>query len=353
MTGELLLLVERRGNRQQLEEWAKRAAALRIVGDRAGVDADLIIVDGPGLARHRERLERERMSADSAFLPVLLVLPERQAEQVTPDLWTVIDDVATTPIRPAELRVRVDRLLSRRRTSLESAFRAEELTRSNTDLERFAFVAAHELRSPLAVVTGFVETLGVRHRDALSEGAASLLDEALAGCRRMAGIVDDLLASSRAHQRVPHGRVDCNVVVADALAELRREVEESGAAIRVDELPAVDGDATLLRLVFRNLLSNAIKFRRPDTAPDIEVGGEAGDGVASFCVADDGIGIPAEDAGRVFDFFERGRVRDGYAGSGIGLATCRRIVERHGGRIWCVPGERTGAVIRFTLPAAD
>lgn len=348
MTSAVLLLVERVGNRRRLEEWIRGERGLGLA--RPGGAADLLLVDGPGLAARRDELEAARAREQPAFLPLLLVVPARDAHLVTPAVWAEVDDVVTTPIRAPELRLRVERLLARRRTTLEAAAQARELRRSNTDLERFAFVAAHELRSPLTVVSGFVETLAGRYRGVLEPRAVVLLDEALEGCRRMSSLVEDILAHSRVGGRVRLAQVDLRRLVADALAELKPQLEESGATVDVGPLPTVRTDPTLIRVVFRNLLANAVKFRRDGVAPAIEVtGGRDGDGW-TFCVADNGIGIRPEDASRVFELFERGG-GERYAGSGIGLATSRRIVEELGGRIWASPGERSGAVIRFTLPA--
>lgn len=349
MTAAALLLVERAGNRAQLEGWVRGQRGLRLA--RPGVEPDLVLVDGPGFASRRDDLEAVRAAAGSSFLPVLFVVPGRDAQLVTPEVWATVDDVVTTPIRAPELEVRVERLLARRRTSLETVEHAEELRRSNTDLERFAFVAAHELRSPLTVVSGFVETLSGRYRGALEDGAVQLLDEALEGCRRMSTLVDDILAHSRVGRRVRLTIVNTRRLVDEALAELAPELAESGARVDVHDLPTVRTDRTLLRLVFRNLLANAIKFRRADCPPVVEVSAERDGFEWVFCVADNGIGISEDDALRVFEIFQRGRGGDDYAGSGIGLATCRRIVEELGGRIWASPGERNGAVVRFTLPA--
>lgn len=349
MTASVLLLVERAGNRRQLENWVRGERGLRLAPD--GDVADLVLVDGPGFAARRDELEEARARDHPAFLPLLFAVPARDVHLLTPGVWAAVDDVVTTPIRASELRLRVERLLARRRASLETAQQAEELRRSNTDLERFAFVAAHELRSPLAVVSGFVETLATRYRDVLEDGATQLLDEAVAGCRRISGLVDDILAHSRVGRTVRLTEVSAERLVRDALAELAAEIEESGAEIRLEPLPTVRADRTLLRLVFRNLLANAIKFRRPNRTPVVEVSAECDGGEWVFCVADNGIGIRAEEAARVFELFQRGRDGTRYTGSGIGLATCRRIVEELGGRIWASPGERSGAVIRFTLPA--
>jgi signal transduction histidine kinase len=349
MTAAVLLLVERAGNRAQLEGWVRDERGLRLA--RPGVLPDLVLVDGPGFVSRRSDLDAVRAAAGHGFLPVLFVVPARDAQLVTPEVWAAVDDVVTTPIRAPELRVRVARLLARRRASVETLEQAEELRRSNTDLERFAFVAAHELRSPLTVVSGFVETLSGRYRGALEDGAARLLDEALEGCRRMSALVDDILAHSRVGRSVRLTRVSTRRLLDEALAELAPELEASGAAVAVGDLPTIRTDRGLLRLVFRNLVANAVKFRRAGRTPEIEVSAERDGFEWVFCVADNGIGIPEDEALRVFEIFQRGRDGADYAGSGIGLATCRRIVEELGGRIWASPGERDGAVIRFTLPA--
>ena len=347
----VLLQVEHRGNRTQLARWLATDESIRVFESPGeGGEIDVVIADGPGFARAREWLEAERLATRPLFLGCLLITPARDAGLITNDLWRSVDELVTTPLRQAELRVRIERLLMTRELSLSGERSRDELRRSNVDLERFAFVAAHELIAPLSVVLGGVATTRALLKDRVSETEAAVLDETLAGCRRMQTILEDILTYARADQPVRVEEVSVRQVVDEAIEDLGDRVAASGASITIAELPTVPGDAAQLRLVFRNLIGNAIKFARPGTTANVEVGASRENGHWLFSVADDGIGVP-EDAD-VFGLFERGRDARRYSGSGIGLAICQRVVERHGGTIWHHPSEGNGSTFCFTLPAS-
>jgi light-regulated signal transduction histidine kinase (bacteriophytochrome) len=346
----ILLLVEQQGNRRLLSEWLSTDATLEVV-DGDPDDADLVLVDGPALAHARPLLESARRRAAPVFVPCLFVLPHRQAGLVTPDVWRVVDDVVTTPIRTDELRARIERLLATRELSLQSAAEAEELRRSNVDLEQYAFVAAHELMTPVAIVSGVVATVQARYRDGLPAQALELIDMAWDHCAQMRTLVDDVLSYSRLNGPVQRSDVDLHALVTEVADALTPGYRDAGAEIVVGSLPTVAGDETQLRLVVRNLIANALKFRRDEEPLRVEVDGRRVDGHWRISVADNGRGVGDADARTIFDLFERGSRPDGVTGSGIGLAICRRIVEQHGGRIWCERREPAGTVFRFELPA--
>ena len=225
-----------------------------------------------------------------------------------------------------------------------------ELQRSNADLEHFARVASHDLQSPLIVVAGFVRLLQARYGGQLDDKADLYIGKALAGVERMEALIHAVLAYSRldatdrAFEPTP-----CSGVVADALATLQPEIEASGGTVTCDPLPTVRADAAQLAQVFQNLVGNALKFRgvRP---PSVHVGVEPKPGRWVFAVRDNGIGIQPEDRERLFAMFGRLHRHDDYPGTGIGLAICKRIVERHGGRIWVVSRPGEGSTFRFSLP---
>jgi len=227
-----------------------------------------------------------------------------------------------------------------------------ELERSNADLEAFAYVASHDLAEPLRSVAGFVALLERQYGDRLDDRAREFIAYAVDGVQRMQRMIDDLLLYARAGttdlrmERVPAGEL-----VAAALRDLEAAVAERGAVVEVGELPTLRGDPGQLRRVFLNLLGNAIKFTAPGVAPRVAVSGVTADAGPEIAVADNGIGIDPAEAEQVFEMFARlpGRATH-YQGTGLGLAISRRIVERHGGRLWMEPNDGGGSVFRLTLP---
>ncbi|MEU3668512.1 sensor histidine kinase [Streptomyces virginiae] len=244
------------------------------------------------------------------------------------------------------------------RTAAELDAQAVELRRSNAELEQFAYVASHDLQEPLRKVASFCQLLEKRYGDQLDERGAQYIGFAVDGAKRMQVLINDLLTFSRV------GRVqDARETVAmdgpldRALRNLAAAVEESGAEIiRPERLPDVVGDPTLLTMLWQNLVGNAVKFRSPDRAPRVEValaeGPDAEPGFHTFTVTDNGIGVPAEFAEKVFVIFQRLHGRETYGGTGIGLSLCKKIVEHAGGRIRIDTDHREGTRIVFTLPVA-
>jgi signal transduction histidine kinase len=250
----------------------------------------------------------------------------------------------------------VDAMRSRIVTELEALRVAEsDLRRSNAELEQFAYVASHDLQEPLRKVASFCQLLEQRYGGQLDERADQYIGFAVDGARRMQDLINDLLAFSRVGRlEQPFTHVDCALLLERARTDLSRVIEESGTEIVVAEtLPVVHGDAGLLRLVFQNLLANSIKFRG-EAAPRVELGVEADGDWWRFRCSDNGIGIDAEYAERIFVLFQRLHPRTQYEGTGIGLAMCRKIVEYHGGRMWLDTeprGDGEGSTFYFTLPA--
>jgi light-regulated signal transduction histidine kinase (bacteriophytochrome) len=244
----------------------------------------------------------------------------------------------------AQIGVQLGRVVERVRARAE-------LERSNADLEAFAYLASHDLAEPLRSVSGFVSLLERRYRDRLDEQGLELIAYAVDGVARMQAMIDDLLLYSRAGTvDLRRERVAAGEVVAAALRDLAPAVAERGASVEVGELPEVHADPSQLQRVLQNLLANAIKFTAPGVTPCVVVSGRAGDGDCELAVADNGIGVDAGDAERVFEMFARVRGGGDYEGTGLGLAICRRIVERHGGRLWVEPNAGGGSVFRLALP---
>jgi signal transduction histidine kinase len=249
----------------------------------------------------------------------------------------------------------VDELAVSHATRAELDQRATDLARSNAELEQFAYVASHDLQEPLRKVTAFSQLLQQRYGGRLDDRADQYIDFAVDGAKRMQILINDLLAFSRVGRHgVSPEPVAADALVDAALADLADLLDETGAEVRRDPLPRVEVVPTLGTAVFQNLIANAVKFHRAGVAPHVRVSGRViADGV-ELTVADDGIGIDAAYAERVFVIFQRLHTKEAYPGTGIGLALCRKIVEQHGGRIWVDTDAATGpgTVVRFTLPPA-
>jgi PAS domain S-box-containing protein len=252
-------------------------------------------------------------------------------------------------------RMEAEEALRRSHEELEERIRERtaELSRSNADLRQFAYVASHDLQEPLRSIGSFTQLLANRYRGKLDADADDFIGFIVEGASRMQTLIDDLLIYSRVGtDGRPFTRVDGGKVLSKALANLRAAVAESGAAVTHDPLPIVMGDGPQFVQLFQNLLSNAVKFRENDV-PRIHVSVKMDGNEWVFCVKDNGIGIDPRHADRIFAVFQRLHTRREYPGTGIGLAICKRIVERHGGRIWVesLPGE--GSAFRFTIPARE
>jgi signal transduction histidine kinase len=227
---------------------------------------------------------------------------------------------------------------------------AEELTRSNRDLEQFAYVASHDLQEPLRKVASFCQLLERRYAGQLDERADQYIAFAVDGAQRMQRLINDLLAFSRIG-RITAGftEVDLGRVLTDVSSQLEGRVE-GGAEISWSDLPTVEGEEPLIATLFVNLIGNSLKFRRPDVPPTVRVSARREDDEWVITVRDNGIGIEAEFADKVFLIFQRLHARDAYEGTGIGLAIVKKIVEYHGGRIWLDLDVEEGTSINFTLP---
>ena len=211
---------------------------------------------------------------------------------------------------------------------------AEGLTASNAELEQFAYIASHDLQEPLRMVSSYCQLLERRYSTVLDEDGKEFIKFAVEGAARMKVLISDLLTCSRVGtEKADHQEVECGEVFDSAIANLQAAIAESGAVITRVDLPRVKGDATQLTQVFQNLTGNAIKYRG-ESAPRVHIGAERRNGTWTFSVKDNGIGIEPRYAERVFGIFERLHGNYEYAGTGIGLAVCKKIVERHGGSIW-------------------
>lgn len=226
-----------------------------------------------------------------------------------------------------------------------------ELERSNAELEQFAYVASHDLQEPLRMVSSYMQLLEKRYAGQLNDDAREFIGFAVDGSRRMQLMIADLLLLSRVSSKAnPFSRVDSGKTLELALENLALAISESGALVTYDTLPVVRGDAIQLTQLFQNLVGNAIKFRR-DEAPRIHVVAERKAAEWVLSVRDNGIGFEEAYADKIFLIFQRIHGRNEYEGSGLGLALCKKIVERHGGHIWAESEPGRGSIFYFTIPA--
>nr|ALV86306.1 hypothetical protein [uncultured bacterium 4] len=331
----------------------------------AFVQPDLILLDVlmPGMDG-METCRRLKANERTRDIPVIFMtaLVDTAAKLAGFNAGAV--DYVTKPLDGPEVLARIGthltlhrlrRELERENAQLQREITAHEQTqqalrRSNVELEQLAYVASHDMQEPLRTVASYLELLAKRYQGQLDAEADGYIGFAVEGVKRMQTLIDDLLAYSRIGTKTrPFEPTDCNDIAAAALAQLRVAIEESGTEVRVGALPTVPADPTQLLQLFQNLLANAIKFR--GNAPSrIELAAEPGDEGWCFSVRDNGIGIAPEDFSRIFVLFQRLNGRAEYPGSGVGLAICKRIVERHGGRIWVESAPGEGAAFFFTLP---
>ena len=228
---------------------------------------------------------------------------------------------------------------------------AEDLRRSNTELEQFAYVASHDLQEPLRKVASFCQLLERRYAGQLDERGEQYIAFAVDGAKRMQRLINDLLAFSRVGRSgLTPAPVDLAAVLDQALRQLAAALEDSQAVITHDPLPVVPGDFGLLVQLFQNLIGNAVKFRG-EQAPRVHIGARTAGELIEFSCTDNGIGIEPQYADRIFVIFQRLHAKEAYDGTGIGLALSKKIVEHHGGRIWLDPDIQTGTSFHFTLPA--
>ncbi len=231
---------------------------------------------------------------------------------------------------------------------------AQELARSNSDLEQFAYVASHDLQEPLRKVSSFCQLLQRRYGGQLDERADQYIGFAVDGAQRMQQLINDLLAFSRVGRNTEDfAPVDLAAVAAVAASQLETTRSEIGGTVEIGELPVVSGSQALLRQLLLNLMGNGLKFARADVPPVVRVQAKREDDFWRIDVVDNGIGIEPQYADKIFVIFQRLHGRDSYSGTGIGLALAKKIVEFHGGRIALAPSSGPGTTIEFTLPVLE
>lgn len=312
------------GERLQLKEQARRQFAERVVDHLADIaSGECTLTDDDILAADSD--------VDQLTLQGLMNLHE--------DLELARWEASERALRTLEIK---NEALSRAATELE---------RSNQELERFAYVASHDLQEPLRMVASYCALLSEEYAGALGGRGEDYLNFAVDGATRMQGLINDLLKLSRVRpSQTRWARVDLNAVLREVVTLLKAAIDESGAVITCTELPRVHGDAVQLRQLLQNLVANAIKFRG-ESSPRVRIEAVRCDGRWNVSVADDGIGIAPEHHERIVRPFQRLHGRDEYPGSGIGLALAKRVAECHGGELRLRSELGAGATFTFSVPA--
>jgi signal transduction histidine kinase len=342
-------------------------AALEIVGSDRGQLAMTTIRDIVTLLEHhesallaerREDLRKLRLWVASLFgfgvavSAVLVFLVHRATEKFVQERDRRESKLA---LSKTELEHRVHRRtldLEIRTLELEESTR--QLQQSNTDLQSFAYVASHDLQEPLRMISNFSALLSRRYHNQLDREADEFLSIVVESARYMQNLIDDLLQYSRAGSRAPEREeVSLQELAEIALHHLAPVVSESGAVVEIGLLPVVFVDKRQFTQVFQNLLSNGIKFRRPGVSPILRIAALESPDLRGWTISvtDNGIGFERDYADVIFRMFQRLHSKESYAGTGIGLAICRRIIEQHGGSIWAESNPGSGSTFSFTLPA--
>ena len=235
----------------------------------------------------------------------------------------------------------------------ELAFRQQavlELTRSNEELQQFAYVASHDLQAPLKTITNYLSLLEGRYGDQLDENAKKLIGTSTAAAGRMRTLINDLLDFSRVGTTAEFKAIDLNELVAEIVDEQQSDIQATNAVIDVAPLPTLNAHRTDLKQVFQNLITNGLKYRRPDVPPRLTIRAADEGNHYRFSVADNGIGVEAAYYDRVFQIFQRLHGRNEYPGTGIGLATCKKVIDIYGGQIWLNSTVGVGTTFYFTIP---
>lgn len=252
---------------------------------------------------------------------------------------------------PTAILIVLEDVTKRKLAEQQSEIHTAALERSNSDLEQFAYVASHDLQEPLRMIASYSQLLAGRYRGRLDADADEFIHYVVDGVHRMQSLINVLLEYSRADRRPGTFRdTNCNDVLTIVLADLHEAIAESDAMITSDPLPSVVAVPLMVGQLFQNLVGNALKFRKPGVSPVIHISAARKAGDWLFSVKDNGIGIAPEQRGRLFQIFQRLHSRSEYPGTGIGLALCKKIVERHGGKLWLESEAQQGSTFFFTLP---
>lgn len=329
-------------------EAATGQEALRLAAERpALILLDVNLPDIHGF----EVCHQLKANPTTASIPVVhLSATQVQSESKVRGLDGGADGYLTDNVEPEELIATIKAFLRIRQTETALAQRTAELQRSNDELQQFAYIISHDLQAPLRTVGSFVELLARRYQGKLGDDADQFISRAVAGAQRGQQLIqvlqEYLRVGSKGEQLTA---VDCEALLERTLGDLQSAIAESGAEVTHDPLPTVTADSVQLGLVWQNLIGNALKFRSQDP-PRIHLSVKLEGTQWVFSVRDNGIGIDPQYREKIFQVFQRLHSRAEYSGTGIGLAICKKIVERQGGRIWVESEAGKGATFFFTIP---
>jgi two-component system sensor histidine kinase/response regulator len=357
-TAKLLLVDDRPENLLALEA-ALRPLGQQLVTAGSGEEAlrwlltddfavILLDVQMPGMDGFETAAQIKQRERSRTIPIIFLTAISRELHQQLRGYEVGAVDYISKPYDPWVLRSKVSVFVNLYIKTRLLEEQTAQLAQANNELEQFAEMLSHDLRSPLLAVTGYLELL-----ETFDGEGKDFAHRALDAARSMGNLIDDLLSYARAGQAVGLLRsTDAGKALEQALANCQRDIEESGTVVTRGELPVVPADGPQLTRLFQNLIENSVKYRRPDRPLEVRVEAERSGQEWVFSVTDNGLGIPHDDpAHDLFAMFQRGRAAAAQPGSGIGLAICKKIAEGHGGRIWAEPEHRGGAVFRFTIPA--
>jgi len=284
---------------------------------------------------HYGPYEKEYIHSDGHLVPVRLsgLIIEKDGEQT---IWSSVEDIAERKKVEEYMRVLM-----------------EDLKRSNAELEEFAYVASHDLQEPLRMVASFTQLLERRYKDKLDDDANDFINFIVDGTSRMQGLINDLLVFSRVRTRgIDFNATDMNIVLENVLINIRQSIKETNATITNDPLPVIIADDSQMMQLFQNLISNALKFHGEEE-PHIHISGEVKEEKWIFSVRDNGIGIDSKNFDRIFIIFQRLHKKDEYSGTGIGLSVCKKIIQRHRGKIWVESELGKGSTFYFSIPKLE
>ncbi len=292
-----------------------------------------------------ELIQKIRRSEREAYVYVILLTGQTEKHNLVEGMEAGADDFVTKPFDKDELRVRLR--AGQRIVALE-----RRLAERNRELSMFSSVASHDLREPLRTISSFLGLFEKKYKGKLDQEADEYIEFIMDGASRMRTLISDLLAYARleAHAK-DFEAIDMNSLVEEKLQFLARAIDECQAKITFDSLPTIEGDRTQLSQLLQNLIGNGIKYRAEGSQPNIHIDAVARDDTWVFSVADDGIGISEDHHETIFEPFRRLHgTGSHYSGSGVGLSICRKVVKRHGGRIWVESNEPQGSIFYFTIP---
>ena len=265
-------------------------------------------------------------------------------------VWEIIQQIPAGSRIPGKIQGIVRDITERKKAEEMLKLKLEELSRSNAELEQFAYVSSHDLQEPLRMITSYLQLLQRKYQGKLDEKADKYIYFAVDGASRMQGLINDLLEFSRVTTRAREPEpTDCEHLLDQVLSDLEFFIKENKATVSRDPLPEVMADYTQLVQVFQNLIINGIKFHSEE-APGIHISAKKKENEWVFSVRDNGIGIHPQYSEKIFEVFKRLHKKEEYPGTGIGLAICKKIIERHGGYIWVESEPGKGSIFYFTLP---